>query len=102
MDRVKQEFDNALASPKDQMIQNVQVVFVLFLLTVSSNLNSAASKSVIFPRLLKLSILVLYDAGNVVYGLLYFSDSTVRASQSSHKDFFSGSSFCAEHYILEK
>lgn len=44
----RQKFDNALASPKDQMVQSVQVVGVLFLLTVSLNLNSAASKSVIF------------------------------------------------------
>lgn len=44
----RQKFDNALASPNDQMVPSVQVVCVLFLLTVSLNLNSAASKSVIF------------------------------------------------------
>lgn len=32
-------------------------------------------------------MIVLYDAGNVVYGLLFFSDSTVIVSQSDHKDF---------------
>lgn len=55
-----------------------------------------------FPSLLKLSMIVLYDAGNVVYGLLFFSDSTVIVSQSDHKDFFPRPSFCAEHYEKKK
>lgn len=85
----RQRFDNALASAKDQMVRNVEVVCVLFLLTVSLNLNSSASKSVSLPthhRLLKLSVTVLYDTGYVLNGLLFYSDSTVIVSLSNHND----------------
>lgn len=81
----QQKFDNALASAKDQMVQNVQVVCVLFLLTVSLNLNTAAPKNVSPPpNLLKLSVIVLYDTGSVFNGLLFFSDPTVIVSRSNH------------------
>lgn len=85
----RQKFDNALASAKDQMVRNVEVVCVLFLLTVSLNLNSEASKSVSPPsprHLPKLSVIVLYDTSSVLNGVLSFSGSTVIVSQSNHKD----------------